>query len=52
MRWVLDSPIYFITMCTKDGRAVLAREKVTEILIEEWRAAHERHGWVAGRYVI
>ena len=39
-------------MCTKDRRAVLARDKVTEILIEEWRAAHERHGWVVGRYVI
>ena len=39
-------------MCTKDRRAVLARDKVTEILIEEWRAAHERHGWVVGGYVI
>jgi REP-associated tyrosine transposase len=48
----LDSPIYFITMCTKDRRPVLARDKVTEILIEEWRAAHERHGWAVGRYVI
>jgi REP element-mobilizing transposase RayT len=48
----LDSPIYFITMCTKDRRAVLARDKVTEILIEEWRAARERHGRVVGRYVI
>jgi len=48
----LDSPIYFITMCTKDRRPVLARDEVTEILIEEWRAAHERHGWAVGRYVI
>ena len=48
----LDSPIYFITMCTKDRRAVLARDKVNEILIEEWRPAHERHGWIVGRYVI
>ena len=39
-------------MCTKDRRAVLARDKVTEILIEEWRAAHERHDWAVGRYVI
>jgi hypothetical protein len=38
----LDSPIYFITMCTKD-RAVLAPDEATEILIEEWRAAHGRH---------
>ena len=48
----LDSPIYFITMCTKDRRAMLARDEVTKILIEEWRAAHERHSWAVGRYVI
>jgi hypothetical protein len=41
----LDSPIYFITVCTKDRRAMLARE-VTKILIAEWRAAHERHSWL------
>ena len=23
-----------------------------KILIEEWRAAHERHGWAVGQYVI
>jgi hypothetical protein len=38
----LDSPIYFITMCTKEG-VVLARDQATEILIEEWRAADGRH---------
>ena len=48
----LDSPIYFITMCTKDCRAMLARDEVTKILIAEWRAAHERHSWVVGRHVI
>ena len=47
-----DSPIYFITMCTKNRRAVLARDEISEILIVEWRAAHERHGWAVGRYVI
>jgi len=49
--WV-DAPIYFITMCTKDRRAVLARDEVAEILIEEWGVAHKRHGWAVGRYVI
>jgi hypothetical protein len=29
----LDSPIYFITMCTKDRCAVLARDEVSEILL-------------------
>ena len=48
----LDSPIYSITMCTKDRRATLARDEVTKILIEERRAAHERHSWAVGRYVI
>jgi REP element-mobilizing transposase RayT len=32
----LDSPIYFITMCTKNRRAALVRDEVAEILIEEW----------------
>lgn len=39
-------------MCTKDRRAMLARDEVTKILSEEWRAAHERHSWAVGRYVI
>lgn len=39
-------------MCTKNRRAVLARDEVAEILITEWSAAHERHGWAIGRYVI
>ncbi len=47
----LDSPIYFITMCTKNRSAVLARDEVAEILIGEWDAAHRRHGWAVGRYV-
>jgi REP element-mobilizing transposase RayT len=48
----LDSPIYFITMCTKNRRSVLARDEASEILISEWDAAHRRHGWAVGRYVI
>jgi len=29
-----------------------SRDEVTKILIAEWRAAHERHSWSVGRYVI
>jgi putative transposase len=49
--WV-DSPIYFVTTCTKHRRQLLARSEVAGVLIEEWRAARDRHGWAVGRYVI
>src|SRR6266404_5244843 len=49
--WI-ESPIYFVTTCTRDRRAVLARDDVAKILIEEWSAAQDRHGWAIGRYVI
>ncbi len=48
----LDAPIYFVTTCTRNRRRVLARDEVACILIEEWRAAHQHHGWAIGRYVI
>jgi putative transposase len=49
--WV-DWPIYFITTCTVERRAILACKEIAEILIDEWRNAHKRHGWAIGRYVI
>jgi putative transposase len=49
--WI-DSPIYFVTTCVKNRRQLLASDDVTKVLIYEWRAAHERHGWAVGRYVI
>lgn len=48
----LDSPIYFLTICTKKRRAILAKREASEILISEWDAARKRHGWAVGRYVI
>ena len=47
-----DAPIYFVTTCTKNRRAVLAQRDVAQILIEEWRLAHACHGWCVGRYVV
>jgi REP element-mobilizing transposase RayT len=49
--WV-DWPINFVTTCTVERRAILACKEITDILIDEWRNAHKRHGWVIGRYVI
>jgi putative transposase len=48
----LDWPIYFITTCTFKRRPILASAAVARILTDEWRDAHERHGWAIGRYVI
>ncbi len=49
--WI-DRPIYFITTCTAGRRTILASKEVSEILIDEWRNGHRRHGWAIGRYVI
>ena len=49
--WV-ESPVYFMTACTDQRRRILANTAVANILIGDWRAAEERHGWVVGRYVI
>lgn len=49
--WI-QSPIYFITTCTKDRKPVLISQEAAGILVEEWRAARDRHGWAIGRYVI
>jgi REP element-mobilizing transposase RayT len=49
--WV-ESPIYYITICTLRRRPLLASHRVADILIEEWTAARSRHGWAIGRYVI
>jgi putative transposase len=49
--WV-DWPIYFITTCTFKRRPILTSREVAEILIDEWRDSHNRHGWTIGRYVI
>ena len=49
--WI-DWPTYFITTCTFKRRPILASNEVARILADEWRDAHDRHGWVMGRYVI
>jgi REP element-mobilizing transposase RayT len=49
--WV-DWPIYFITTCTFKRRAILASTEVAKILSDEWKDAHNHHGWAIGRYVI
>jgi REP-associated tyrosine transposase len=49
--WI-ERPIYFITTCTFKRRAILASKEAAQVLVDEWRNAHDRHGWAIGRYVI
>jgi len=49
--WI-DFPICYITTSTRNRKAVLAQPELAGILVQEWRAAHRRHGWAIGRYVI
>jgi putative transposase len=49
--WI-ERPIYFITTCTFKRRSILVSRDVANILVDEWRGAHDRHGWAVGRYVI
>ena len=49
--WI-DSPIYFITTATFERRPILSSNEIADILLQEWRTVHQRHGWAIGRYVI
>jgi REP element-mobilizing transposase RayT len=44
--------IFFITVCVQDRRLLLATPAAAHVLLDEWKAAGQRHGWLIGRYVI
>jgi REP element-mobilizing transposase RayT len=48
----LETPVFFVTACTHRRKPILANDQITEILVEEWLGALERHGWAIGRYVV
>ncbi len=49
--WI-DPAIYFVTMCVRDRRPLLANPSAHAIVRSEFVGAHARHGWRVGRYVI
>jgi putative transposase len=49
--WVPHA-VYFITTCTHGRKNLLIETGVADVLLGEWAAARERHGWLIGRYVI
>jgi len=51
-RMWIEEPVFFISTCTKDRRAILSSERAVALLVEEWRLARKRHGWSVGRYLI
>ena len=48
----ISRPVYFITACTHERKSLLTQPKAIAVLMREWRAAKERHGWLIGRFVI
>ena len=48
----IKNPVYFVTTCTRNRARVLATAASSEVLIDEWRGAAQRHRWQIGRYVI
>ncbi len=48
--WI-ESPVYFLTLCTAGRRAVLANELAVVVLRAEFEAAPRRYGWTIGRFV-
>ena len=49
--WI-PSAVYFLTVCTNKRRPILGTPDSANILLREWRAARNRHGWLVGRYVV
>jgi putative transposase len=49
--WV-ETPIYFITLCTVGRRPILAQPAAFAILRAEFEGAPSRYGWSVGRFVV
>jgi putative transposase len=49
--WI-QSPVFFITVCTAQREKWLLQEEAVSVLMEEWGKAETQHGWRIGRYVI
>jgi REP element-mobilizing transposase RayT len=47
-----DAPIFFVTTCTRHRKPLLACDDIAKVLIDEWCAAHDRHGWSVGGYIV
>ena len=48
----LGAPLFFITCCVRDRRAVLANRDRAQVLVAAWERSPDVHGWFVGRYVV
>jgi REP element-mobilizing transposase RayT len=48
----IQTPLFFITVCTRRRRPCLADAPTAAVLVEELGSAQADHGWAVGRYVI
>ena len=46
------NPVFFITICTRHRKSILAGSTPFGILADAWRNAPEAHGWAVGKYVV
>lgn len=46
------APLFYLTICVEHRRAVLANERVFNVLVRAWEDALSVHGWSLGRYVV
>ena len=49
--WV-DRPVYFITACVAQRRALLTHPDVLRIITDEFHSAPDLHGWHVGSFVL
>ncbi|HEX4629761.1 MAG TPA: transposase [Chthoniobacterales bacterium] len=47
-----SNPVFFVTICTYQRRALLATDAVNDAFVRFSRRAYEEHGIAVGRYVI
>ena len=47
-----ESPIFFVTTCTRHRRPILDSPKMHNVCREVWDKGEERQGWIVGRYML
>jgi REP element-mobilizing transposase RayT len=53
LTWVQgEAATFFISTCTHQRKPNLTIPAVVSIIVDEWRLALPRHGWMVGRYIV
>jgi len=49
--YVPGAPVFFLSVCVRDRRSVLARPETARIVSDALETSLDAHGWMVGRYV-